>query len=40
MKRLSTAFLALHFFLLGSCVSTIGGSTSELVSVAEASGGA
>ena len=40
MKRLLTAFLALPFFCLGSCVSLIGGSTSELVTVAEASGGA
>jgi len=40
MKRLLTSILALPLFLLGSCASTAGGSTSELVYVAEASGGA
>ena len=39
MKRLSS-LLALPFFLLASCATLAGGSTSELVYVAEASGGA
>ena len=39
MKRL-LSLLALPFFFFASCASTIGGSTSELVYVAEATGGA